>query len=174
MTRLLGAILAGGRSSRFGSDKAEAMLDGRRLIDWARDCLAGHVDDIVVCGRAGGLADRPRPDLGPLGGINAALHDGGARGFDAVLTMPCDVPGLPPGTMRQLAGACSQVFLANLPVVARWDVAFADDLDRHLEGPDRSVAGWARRIGSLAILPDGMIDNVNTRADLDRLAGRRA
>ncbi|QJU58560.1 molybdenum cofactor guanylyltransferase [Sphingomonas sp. AP4-R1] len=172
--RILGAILAGGRSSRFGSDKAEAMLEGRRLIDWAHDCMAGHVDHIVVCGRPGGIADRPHPDLGPLGGINAALHHARDRGFEAVLTVPCDVPILPSGTMRRLADAPSQAFLRSLPVVARWDASFADQLDRHLEGEERSVARWARRIGSLPISADDDIDNVNTPADLERLSTRRA
>jgi molybdopterin-guanine dinucleotide biosynthesis protein A len=75
MAGILGAVLAGGRSSRFGSDKAMAMLDGRPLIDHA--IAAGpHCAAVVVCGRDHPghvcLADRPAPDMGPLGAINAA------------------------------------------------------------------------------------------------------
>src|SRR3546814_13961187 len=76
--RLLGAVLAGGRSSRFGSDKALAMLDGRTLLDHAAAALGAHVETVVICGRhvpgMTGLADRPAADMGPLGGLNAALH----------------------------------------------------------------------------------------------------
>lgn len=47
--RMLGAILAGGRSTRFGSDKAMAMLpDGRTLMDHAIATLRPHVAQIVV------------------------------------------------------------------------------------------------------------------------------
>src|SRR3546814_20571783 len=76
--RLLGAVLAGGRSSRFGSDKALAMLDGRTLLDHAAAALGAHVETVVICGRhvpgMTGLADRPAADMGPLGGLNAATH----------------------------------------------------------------------------------------------------
>lgn len=172
MTRILGAILAGGRSSRFGSDKAEAMLHGRRLIDWAWDCLRPNVDTIILCGRPGGIADRPHPDLGPLGGINAALHHARAHGFDAVISMPCDVPLLPPETIEQLARASTQHFIADLPVIGRWHPDYADLLDTHLQGGDRSVRRWASRIGSVPIDLATDIDNVNSPDDLARMADR--
>lgn len=170
MTRILGAILAGGRSSRFGSDKAEALLHGRRLIDWARSAIEEHVDDIVVCGRDGGIRDRPGPHLGPLGGINAALHHARDRGFEAIVTVPCDVPKLPDGAIRELVASGVQCFIANLPVVGLWHSETADLLDAHIADDDRSVVGWARRVGAVPIhLPDP-IENVNTQADLGRLA----
>src|SRR3546814_16509904 len=84
--RLLGAVLAGGRSSRFGSDKALAMLDGRTLLDHAAAALGAHVVTVVICGRhvpgMHGLADRPAAAMGPLGGRNAALVHAGAQGYD--------------------------------------------------------------------------------------------
>src|SRR3546814_3555756 len=40
--KTLGAVLAGGRSSRFGSDKALAMLGGRTLLDHAQAALRPH------------------------------------------------------------------------------------------------------------------------------------
>jgi molybdopterin-guanine dinucleotide biosynthesis protein A len=172
MTRLLGAILAGGRSSRFGSDKAEAILDGRRLIDWAAGLLAGHVEAVVVCGRAGGIPDRPRPALGPLGGINAALHHARAHGFDVVLTVPCDVPILPEGTIARLAASTGQAYLASLPVVGVWHSAAAERLDAHIEGGDRSVVRWARDIGSRPIEVAAHIVNINTPGDLALLGPR--
>ena len=101
MRRILGAILAGGRSTRFGSDKALATLDGQALIDRVAEALAPQVDALIVVGRSHPgmtcIPDRPAPDLGPLGGIAAALHHAETHGFAQVLTVPCDAPSCPPG-----------------------------------------------------------------------------
>ena len=68
--RLLGAIVAGGRSRRFGSDKARATVEGRTLFDHVVGALSPQVADIVLCGRDwpgfDSLDDRPEPGLGPL------------------------------------------------------------------------------------------------------------
>ncbi|PXA92942.1 molybdenum cofactor guanylyltransferase, partial [Nostoc sp. 3335mG] len=65
MTRVLGAILAGGQSSRFGSDKALAELDGRILIDRVASAIQPQVDGLIVVGRIHpgleAVADRPKP-----------------------------------------------------------------------------------------------------------------
>ena len=50
--RILGAIIAGGTSSRFGSDKAAAVLHGRALLDHVVASMKCHVDTLVVVGRA--------------------------------------------------------------------------------------------------------------------------
>jgi molybdopterin-guanine dinucleotide biosynthesis protein A len=168
--RVLGAVLAGGRSRRFGSDKALAVLRGRPLIDWTAELLAGWTERIVVCGRSGGLADRPGPDFGPLGGLNAALHFARAEGFDAVLSAPCDTPLLPEDALRRLCESETPAYLEALPVVGLWPCAFADALDLQLAGDDRSMRGWASRIGASPIRLDQPIANVNTQDDLLRLA----
>lgn len=105
--RLLGAILAGGTASRFGSDKALAEIDGRPLIAHVADALSRDCDMLVVCGREWGghhaLADQPSPGLGPMGGLVAALSYGRQQGFDAVLSAPCDVFGLPDDLAERLS-----------------------------------------------------------------------
>lgn len=76
-------ILAGGRSSRFGSDKARAELGGRPLVRRIADALAPVADPVrVVAGPPGGYADLGfvtiadrRPDLRPLAGLEMALLD---------------------------------------------------------------------------------------------------
>ena len=77
---ILGAVLAGGQSTRFGSDKALAELDGSTLLTRAVDLLAGWCEHVVVVGRedapAPTLPDWPRAGMGPLGGIAAALGPG--------------------------------------------------------------------------------------------------
>ncbi|WP_341786370.1 molybdenum cofactor guanylyltransferase [Sphingomonas vulcanisoli] len=70
--KTLGAVLAGGKSSRFGSDKAQALLLGRTLLDHALEFLRSQCDAVAVVGReyegALSIADWPAPDKGPLGG----------------------------------------------------------------------------------------------------------
>ena len=50
--QILGVVLAGGRSLRFGSDKALASFEGKSLIDRAIEAVAPYCADIVVAGRA--------------------------------------------------------------------------------------------------------------------------
>ena len=174
MTRILGAVLAGGRATRFGSDKALAMLDGRTLLDHALATLVPHVERLLVCGRpwrdVDWVADRPASELGPLGGLNAALHSAAARGFDAVLSTACDVPSLPQPLVRQLVSRGSAAFVAQLPVVGFWPVELAPRLDAHLAGgADRSLRGWGRAANAQRIAAERALTNVNTEADLSAL-----
>jgi molybdopterin-guanine dinucleotide biosynthesis protein A len=158
--KLLGAVLAGGESRRFGSDKALALLDGKPLIEHAIAALAAQAEAVIVCGREGGVADRPGPGLGPLGGINAALHEALARGFDAVLTCPCDLPMLPPGLAVRLGEGG---YVEAMPVIGLWPARVATMLDARLDGGgDRSVRGWAEAAGVRAVRLDGTLPNFNT------------
>jgi molybdenum cofactor guanylyltransferase len=171
--RWLGALLAGGQSRRFGSDKALALLDGERLIDRAIAALAAHCDAVVVCGRdyAGlrSLADRPRPGLGPLGGLNAALHLARDEGFAGVLTSACDIPVLPEGLLH-LLGLELPAVVAGQPVVGAWPSALADHLDAHLaEATDRSMRHWIAQAGGRFVDIGEAIHNVNTPGDLAAL-----
>lgn len=176
MTRILGAILAGGRSSRFGSDKALATLDGRALIDRVIEALAPQVDALVVVGRTHPgivcIPDRPAPDMGPLGGIAAALHHATEHGFTQVLTVPCDAPFLPAGLREQLSAALAG-YLADLPVVGWWPAAAGTVLDTLLAGGgSRSVRAFADRIGATGMAAPSEIANINTPDDLALLAKR--
>ncbi|MFD1034394.1 molybdenum cofactor guanylyltransferase [Sphingomonas hankookensis] len=177
MTRVLGAILGGGRSSRFGSDKALAMLDGEALIDRVAAALAPQVDALIVVGRnhpgLTAVADRPAPDLGPLGGIAGALHYAATKGFDRVLTVPCDAPFLPDDLRQHLSVAGPATFLDSLPVIGWWPATAASALDQLLaEGGSRSVRAFADRIGAVGIA-GATIANVNTPDDLVRIAAQR-
>jgi molybdopterin-guanine dinucleotide biosynthesis protein A len=167
--RTLGAVLAGGRSSRFGSDKALAMLDGRSLLDHALAALRPHCDAVIVVGR-GEIADWPRADMGPLGGIAGALIHAADQGFDRVLTAPVDCVRLPDDLRALLEPA--PAFLETQPVIGLWPVASIDDLRAILEdGHDLAVRAYARRIGARAVSSDFVPPNINSTADLDRLAG---
>ncbi len=76
-------ILAGGRSSRFGSDKALAEVNGRTLLSRAAELWAAWASRVVVVADRQGkyesfglrtIADT-RPGLGPIGGLVTAMED---------------------------------------------------------------------------------------------------
>lgn len=142
--RVLGAVLAGGKSSRFGSDKALALLDGRMLIEHAIEALGEHAETVIVCGRSWpGLAaidDQPLGGLGPLAGLNAALRFARGHGFDAVLCAPVDVHPL--GEALGLLDGSFCAVLRTQWAVGRWPVALGPALDRHLAGGARSIRSW--------------------------------
>jgi molybdenum cofactor guanylyltransferase len=176
--QILGAIIAGGRSSRFGSDKAHAVLDGRPLLDHVLVGLGAQTDAIVVCGRdvpgCVSLADRPRSDLGPLGGLAAALHYAAQRGFDGVLTSACDTPLVPADLAETLAGSRPAV-IAGQPLFGYWPASLSVDLDDYLAAvANRSVGAWAAWAGARRVRYVGEIPNINTTADLMALCSSRA
>ena len=167
--KTLGAVLAGGQSSRFGSDKALAMLGGRSLLDHAAAALRPHCDAVVVVGR-GEIVDWPRPDMGPLGGIAGALIHAADRGYDQLLTAPVDCVRLP-GDLRALLEPAPS-FLETQPVIGLWPVAALRDLRAMLEDAgDLAVKAFTRRIAARAAASDFVPPNVNSTADLDRLTG---
>ena len=165
--KLLGAIIAGGGSTRFDGDKAAALLDGRALIDHVCDALAPQVDAVVVCGRDWRgmvtVADQPKPDLGPLGGLCGALHHAVAHGFDAVVTAGCDV--LPVPDLRALVGPVAAV-VEGQRLFGFWPVALRAQLDAHLaEQADRSIRHWIAVSGARSVACASSFHNLNTRAD---------
>lgn len=169
--RVLGAILAGGKSRRFGSDKALAVHQGHCLMAHCVEALREQVDDLVVCGRAWpglvSLPDRPVADAGPLGGLNAALH---YPGFDAVLCVPVDVHPLPKNLRAMLGGSEARV-LASQHAIGFWPTRLGSALDAHLERGHRAIGGWIAHTGAIRV-PDAdlALVNINTRADLSLLA----
>lgn len=174
--RVLGAVLAGGRSSRFGSDKAAALIDGRPMLDWVIDALAPQVDEILVCGREmadrGWVSDHPAPDLGPLGGLNAALRFAAANGFDAVLSVPCDTPRLPADLRDQLGEPGDGVVVRDLPVIGLWPSRLAASLDDFIAGGgSRAMGAWAAHAGARRAALSNLPANVNRPEDLARLTG---
>lgn len=170
---ILGAVLAGGRSTRFGSDKALAELDGHTLLALAVDRLSGWCEHVVVVGRALApaptLPDWPRPDMGPLGGIAAALHLASDEGYDAVLTLGVDCVGVPDDLLDLLSPRPR--YLAALPVVGLWPAHAAGAIEELLTSTRRhSVIAFAEMIGALPVATAEPPLNINTQADIEAAA----
>ena len=97
-SHLSAVVLAGGKSSRFGRDKAEMEFSGQRVLDGLMEILGEFpFQKLAVVSARGQERDWPEPilalqddqeDLGPMGGIAAALRHlpGG------ILVTACDMP----------------------------------------------------------------------------------
>ncbi len=172
---ILGAVLAGGLSTRFGSDKALAEFEGRTLIARAVDALSGWCEYVVVVGRetapAPTLPDWPRPGMGPLAGIAAALHLARDEGYDAVLTCGVDSALLPDGLPELLAPA--PAYLAEQPVIGLWPATALEAIETILTGSGRhSMLQFAEALGARAVKTSAEAANINTPADLAELEKR--
>jgi molybdopterin-guanine dinucleotide biosynthesis protein A len=148
---VIGAVLCGGRSSRFGRDKALApageLLLGQRVVNALRG--AGLDPVVAVGGSAGsalGLVTVPDrwPDQGPLAGLATVLW--WARDGD-VLVVPCDLPLLTDVAVRRLIAVRD-----DLRAEGRTEAVVAAVGGR----PRHSLAIWpARNHRSLGRLVDG-------------------
>lgn len=132
-SRALGAVLVGGASTRFGSDKAAATFGQRTLLVHQLATLAGAgvVDRVYVGGPARPEVGDARhvvdlfPGQGPLGAIittltAAAATRGRAQAIDMVVVLAVDVPLVKPATIRRLINAvvATDAHLANDAAVA--------------------------------------------------------
>ena len=166
---ILGVVLAGGQSTRFGSDKALAELGGRTLLARAYDTLGGFCEYVVVAGRDKGpghvIPDWPRAGMGPLAGVAAALHLAQDEDYEAVLSCGVDSVQLPDNLLEILQPA--PAYLEDQPVVGLWPAGATPTLERILEGEGRhSMRAFAEALGARAVKTNSQSANINTPADL--------
>jgi len=107
-------VLAGGRSSRMGTDKALLEIEGQPLVLRVADRLAEVCGSVAIIGEGtlsnpgqyANLGLRVVPDsfpgLGPLAGIEAALA---ATSAEANLIAACDMPSLDASALEALFAA---------------------------------------------------------------------
>jgi molybdopterin-guanine dinucleotide biosynthesis protein A len=166
---ILGVVLAGGNSTRFGSDKALAELGGHTLLNRAFDTLTGFCELVVIAGRAQGpghcIPDWPRPNMGPLAGIAAGLHLARDEGYDSVLTCGVDSIGLPDDLLTLLSPG--PAYLESQPVVGHWPAGTVDALEALLLSEARhSMLAFAEAVGARPVKIGAKPANINTPADL--------
>lgn len=117
---LVGGLLVGGASLRFGRDKALARLEGRPLAERVAAALAAVTREVVLLGAGpvptsldgfARIADDPRA-RGPLAGL---LGGFAARPGRAWLVVACDQPWLDAAALAWLIGERSPRAIAVLP-----------------------------------------------------------
>jgi molybdopterin-guanine dinucleotide biosynthesis protein A len=166
---ILGVVLAGGQSTRFGSDKALAELGGHTLLALAVDAMGAWCEYVVIAGRDHGpapcLPDWPYAGMGPLGGIAAALHLAQDENYESVLSCGVDSVDLPENLLDLLSPA--PAYLADQPVVGHWPAGATATVERILEGNGRhSMRAFAEMLHARSVKLDRKPANINTPADL--------
>ncbi len=184
-------ILAGGKSTRMGMDKALIEFDGETLLNRAllkarsvadRTCIVGAREKFEMYGP---VIEDLYPECGPLGGIHAALQ---ATATDLNLVLAVDMPFLPETALRYVvdqARGCDAVvtvpriagFYQTLCAVYRLEFAALTE-EALRAGHNKIDPLYART--SLRVLEEdelaevdiapAMFENVNTPQDLERAA----
>jgi len=166
-----GIVLAGGRSSRMGEDKAALVFDGVSLLQRTVDAVAAVADEVIVVGAPGQslpavrsarpltvVAD-PIEGEGPLRGIATGLA--AARAPVAVV-VGVDMPFLRPALLRLLARRVTAEQRWVLPIAERRPQplcsAFARDalpvVEAHLARGDRAPMAVAADLGFYRMLQE--------------------
>jgi molybdenum cofactor guanylyltransferase len=185
---VVGLVLAGGRSVRFGGEKAVALLGDRPLLEWAAERLRSVCAQVAINVRAGSeaeavalaqglptLYDEAGDALGPLAGVKVGLIWAQAQGARLLAVSSCDAPLLPDDLyVRLLAGADGGAAMAETrdgrqPLCAIWPVTSLPEVREALRaGAHPPTWQMLERIGARKVLFDGpeAFANVNTREDL--------
>lgn len=184
--RICAVIVAGGRSSRMGREKALATIRGRRIIDRVIAAVSAQVDAVVINANGdpsrfadSGLIVFPDdiPDVGtPLAGLHAALGFAFREGFEAVLTVPSDAPFLPVDLVARLevTGMGAAIAASNGQehyLTGLWSSALLGDFGMALARPRMPrMQDWARACGAAVVewpaQPYDPFFNVNTPDEL--------
>lgn len=184
-----GAIIAGGRATRFGgAAKGLERVGGERIIDRVAAALRDASDELLVVANDPSAAEwlpgtrvvgDVRPSHGALSGVHAAL----SSTRDAVLVLPWDAPFVPGSLLRALrtageaAGADAAVAASHSlwgfePLCGWFRTSCLTAIERHLDAGDLRAGGWLADVQAVRLDaspwgdPDEIFFNVNSSADL--------
>lgn len=152
-------VLAGGKSSRMGTDKADLCLNGRTFLEWQIEKgRALGIEDIQVSGYRGTRCAIPvtqdrLSEKGPLGGLEQCLR---RAKHPKCLVLSVDVPLVPLSELEKLlhaaAGNTAPVTILKhaereQPLIAVYDRALAEEMLREITEYKGAVFGFLRRVG---------------------------
>lgn len=176
-------ILAGGKSSRMGSCKAELPWGGKTLVEHQADrIMALGITDIMVSGYSRPVTGtRYVPDLypekGPLGGIHACLC---AAKSAACFVISVDAPLFAPDEMKLLMEAHlagdSPIAVAEHcgtlePLIGVYDSNLSDAAEEILQGTNTSVKRLLDQTGFAVceFSDENSVRNCNTPDEYNKL-----
>ena len=189
-----GIILAGGKSTRLGRDKASEILLERSLLQRVVDHLDGVVGEIVVVKAPDQslpatvsatpvrVVEDAYPGTGPLGGIYTGLISTEAP---AAIAVACDMPVLQPALLQELLRLLPGYDLVAPikeslpePLCTAYAKSCIDIIRAKLEAGEYKASGYFDDVNALLLEPevwqrfdpDGLsFLNINREDELDRV-----
>ena len=181
-------LLAGGKSSRMGSNKAELTFQGKTftdlLIEKAR--MLG-IEKIYLSGFEKADADVQvvwdiYPERGPLGGVHACLNE---MDTPYALVLPVDVPQIPVSVLEQLISGHETHFMEEKEVpfllkhgerqenlIGIYPAEMVDFIEEEIKERSAAVHRMLKSYGTVWFevdVPQWQVDNLNTRENYEHL-----
>jgi molybdopterin-guanine dinucleotide biosynthesis protein A len=192
-SQVTGFVLAGGRSSRMGSNKALLTLNGKLLIEHTKGILDSVCGKVFILGqrdlygRFGLCYEDVYPDCGPLSGIHAALLNSPTEWS---LITAVDTPFITAEFLKYLVGRavnssamvtapcvggqvqplCTVFHHSFLPIVEAALKAGRYKVEPLFPKDQTLILGEAE-LDQFALAAE-MFENLNTPEDLERARGR--
>jgi molybdopterin-guanine dinucleotide biosynthesis protein A len=169
-----GFVLAGGKSSRMGEDKALLRFRGRPMVEIAAEKLRGVCAEVGIAGNREDLAGfapvvpETRVEVGPAAGVEAGLRSA-AREW--VMFVPVDVPLVPEALLRRWAESVlgTEGISASLLHYERDQPVFCMMRRDCTESFSAALDGGERRLG---VLLDRASGGLRWVCDVGELCGR--
>jgi len=189
---ILGVVLAGGRSKRFGDDKTTAKLGNKSLLDHTIEKIEKKFDEILIVSNnekhvsikknVFSTKDLIEGHLGPLVGVLSAMEwiKKHKKNYNWMATFPCDTPffdeNLVDKIMNCPKNSSKKLFFLKSGnrrhnIFGLWSLELKDILLKDINKGHRKVEEWANKVGSEIIEINDESDynflNINTREDLE-------
>ena len=190
---ILGIILAGGKSSRFGEDKSIAKLGDKTLLDHTINKIEKEFTEILVISnnkefnfknnKIHVVEDCIEGQLGPLVGILTAMKwvKKNNKNYKWIASFPCDTPFFDMKFISKLKIKIKEtskklIFLNSNKkrhnIFGLWSLDLIEILEKDIKNSFRKVELWADKIGCENInINEEKFDrflNINTKKDLEK------
>tara|TARA_B100000927_G_scaffold11021_1_gene8734 strand:- start:103 stop:711 length:609 start_codon:yes stop_codon:yes gene_type:complete len=193
---ILGTVLAGGKSQRFGEDKSQVKLEGKLLLDYILSEISSEFREILIVSNNKidfknsekiSIIEDFKKGLGPLGGVLSAMKwvKENNKDYKWISTFPADTPFFKKEILQKFYGEIeiekSRLFFIKSNktrhnIFGLWSIDLLDKLEEDLNKGDRKVELWANSVGVKVIDMDFKdIDpffNINTKQDLEKAKER--
>ena len=189
---ILGTVLAGGKSQRFGEDKSQVKLADKLLIDYILSEIIDEFNEVLVVSNNSinfrkskkiSLIQDFKKDLGPLGGVLTAMKwvKDNNKDYQWISTFPVDTPFFKNQILKDFLNKINieegKLFFIKSNntrhnIFGLWSIDLIDKLEEDLDKGERKVEVWANSIGVKNInMKFENIDpffNINTKEDLKK------